>query len=87
MSDRSTAAGRAIRLQSTSTFFRPQTNRTTTPPINRIPPIDNAARRFIDIERTHTKTGIRMMIDITTTQVGQCCFVFAKGFLSMVSAA
>jgi hypothetical protein len=28
-----------------------------------------------------------MMIDITTTQVGQCCFVFAKGFLSMVSAA
>jgi hypothetical protein len=49
--------------------------------------MDNAARRFKETASTHTSTGIRIMIAITTTQVGQCCFSVLKIYLSMVTAA
>jgi hypothetical protein len=49
--------------------------------------MESAARMFSDTASIHTSTGIRMMIDTTTTHVGQCCFSVLKGFLSMVSRA
>ena len=49
--------------------------------------MESAARMFSEIASTHTSTGIKMMIDITTTHVGQCCFSVLKSSLSMVPAA
>jgi hypothetical protein len=49
--------------------------------------MESAARMFIEIASTHTSTGIRIMIDITTTHVGQCCFSVVKSSLSIVPAA
>jgi hypothetical protein len=45
--------------------------------------MDKAARMSIEIASTQTRTGIRIMIDTTTTHVGQCCFAVLKSSLSM----
>ena len=49
--------------------------------------MESAARMFSETASTHTRTGTRMMIDTTTTHVGQCCFSVLKNSLSMVPAA